>query len=82
MNPIKTYVDHLVDQWAENVRIARDVENPRNLIDVSNAKAEQILDDLQVFYKYIKPVAPDVAEYICERLRPKIPLVVELMKRA
>jgi hypothetical protein len=75
MNAIIMFADQLFDRWNQQTSITRDVKNIGKVSDLSNAKAEQILDDLYVLYECVKSDAPEVADHIYLAVKNKLKLL-------
>jgi hypothetical protein len=76
MNQLIAYADQLSDQWIVQASIARNMENQWKLSELSNAKAEQILDDLYRLYECVKSEAPTVADHISKTVARKLNLPI------
>lgn len=81
-SPMEQFIllaDRLFDNWMQKVRTTQDIKNDPKIIELSNAKAEQVLDDLHLFFTCVKTTAPDVAKHIHLKLKNKLPEIANTM---
>lgn len=86
MQQFVLFADQLFNNWQQQITTTQAISDKRKSIKrnlelaaLSNAKAEQVLDDLHAFFVCVKDTAPDVAKHIHLKLKNKLPEIANTM---